>query len=423
MASNELLPLFPSATHPAIPISAQILSTLRHLTGPGKGNDLKPEERAALVGVSALLGCEKIQSKDLPLSSAQKASSVSPANFRSALSRCRILLESIPSSPITSPSLASSSKRSNNVGGRSPSKRSSTSSTSTSTSNINIDNNNNNHNEIEDGRGITPSIRAEDILSPLQTPKKKYKFSSGIDISSLISSSPNKTPRKYDSVIASPLRQSITRQPSTKYPPQPPSQSVLLDDQEDTTENEQGKRGGEDGGTPSKKVKYLKGVDLENPPNSIKSVESQRKKKNENSSAFFALRPSNSLSTPTATKRHAMQTQDEGGGGGEEEQNWMHRRPQETHSQSKKPHLSDIKRRKRQKKKENSKIDWTYSETVWDKDVEKGEQELNKIWENLDIWLERNDMPSIYDTEVKGKDLTEILINSLVRPINAKAGR
>lgn len=59
MSSAEFLPLFPSATHPAIPVASRILSTLRTLTAPGKGNDLKPEERAALVGVSAFLGCEK----------------------------------------------------------------------------------------------------------------------------------------------------------------------------------------------------------------------------------------------------------------------------------------------------------------------------------------------------------------------------
>jgi hypothetical protein len=59
MSTAELAPLFPSATHPALPIAASILSTLRNLTAPGKGNDLRPEERAALVGVAALLGCEK----------------------------------------------------------------------------------------------------------------------------------------------------------------------------------------------------------------------------------------------------------------------------------------------------------------------------------------------------------------------------
>ena len=59
MSSNELLPLFPSALHPALPIASQILSTLRNLTAPGRGNDVRAEERAALVGVAALLGCER----------------------------------------------------------------------------------------------------------------------------------------------------------------------------------------------------------------------------------------------------------------------------------------------------------------------------------------------------------------------------
>ncbi len=59
MSVAELLPFFPSATHPALPVAAQILSNLRQLTAPGRGNDLKPEERAALVGVSALLACER----------------------------------------------------------------------------------------------------------------------------------------------------------------------------------------------------------------------------------------------------------------------------------------------------------------------------------------------------------------------------
>jgi len=59
MSSAELLPLFPSATHPALPIAAQILSTLRSLTAPGRGNDLRAEERTALVGVAALMGCER----------------------------------------------------------------------------------------------------------------------------------------------------------------------------------------------------------------------------------------------------------------------------------------------------------------------------------------------------------------------------
>jgi hypothetical protein len=57
--SSELTPFFPSSNHPALSVASTVLSTLRNLTGPGKGNDLKAEERAALVGVSALIACEK----------------------------------------------------------------------------------------------------------------------------------------------------------------------------------------------------------------------------------------------------------------------------------------------------------------------------------------------------------------------------
>jgi hypothetical protein len=59
MSSAELAHLFPSATHPALPVAVSILASLRALTAPGKGNDLRPEERTALVGVAALLGCER----------------------------------------------------------------------------------------------------------------------------------------------------------------------------------------------------------------------------------------------------------------------------------------------------------------------------------------------------------------------------
>jgi hypothetical protein len=56
---HELTHFFPSATHPAIPIATELLSTLRNLTAPGTGNALKSGERTALVGVAALLACER----------------------------------------------------------------------------------------------------------------------------------------------------------------------------------------------------------------------------------------------------------------------------------------------------------------------------------------------------------------------------
>ncbi|WVW84812.1 hypothetical protein I302_106847 [Kwoniella bestiolae CBS 10118] len=368
MSSNELIPLFPSATHPAIPISAQILSTLRNLTGPGKGNDLKPEERAALVGVSALLGCEKIQSKDLPLSSAQKASSVSPRPLPLDTLKMphppRIHSFSIP--------------------GGSPSKKSSTG-TSTGTS-LSVPEDH----DIEESTTPSGHVRPEDVLSPLQTPKKKYKFSSGLDISSLVKSP--RTPRNYDSVIASPLRQSVTRQPSTVLPKdhaQPP--------EEDSLDGER---------TPSKKNKFtstpIVGVDLEHPPpvSAIKSV--QKRRKGEDPSAFFALRPGMGSASNTPIKV----------GDGEEGEGWMHRRPEETHRKNRLRRVEGGGERGRKRRKEVRKVDWTYKESVWGNDVdEKGE--LNRIWKDLDIWLEKNDMPSIENTEIKGSDGEDILLKIL----------
>lgn len=56
---SEIEPFFPSITHECIRVGMDILSKLRSRTGPGKGNDLKPEEYAALPGVSAFLAAER----------------------------------------------------------------------------------------------------------------------------------------------------------------------------------------------------------------------------------------------------------------------------------------------------------------------------------------------------------------------------
>ncbi|WWC70881.1 uncharacterized protein I206_104833 [Kwoniella pini CBS 10737] len=389
MSSHELIPLFPSATHPAIPISVQILSKLRHLTAPGKGNDLKGEERTALVGVAALLGCERIQSKDLLLSSAQKASSVSPSHFRSTLSKCRILLESIPS-----PNNSSLHK--------SPSKNSSTS-TSTSISN------DGGNDQIEDDLNSTHTpclnIRSENLINPLQTPKKKYKFSSGIDISSLVKSpnnqnqNNNKTPKKsYDSVIASPLRQSIIRQTSNQIQsssslPESPIKEVILKEIDIDIEK-----------TPSKKNKYNNGIDLENPPSIIKSVKNQRNRNNENSNSFFALRPGNSI-TPSKSIINQNQEQEK------EEESWMHRRPEETHKKSKRFEVE--KHQKTKKKNEIRKVDWTYKEDIWGKSI-KDDIDFENIWKDLDLCLEKYELPSIANTEINGNDIENILLNALM---------
>ncbi|WVR06464.1 hypothetical protein IAU60_003495 [Kwoniella sp. DSM 27419] len=415
MSTHELVPLFPSATHPALPISVQILSTLRHLTAPGKGNDLKPEERAALVGVSALLGCEKIQSKDLPLSSAQKASSVSPAHFRSTLSRCRKLLESLPSSP-GEPSVSPSK--------RSPAKRGA-------------------------GRGeeteVPPAVGAgteagpssptkggtavEDVLNPLSTPKKKYKFSSGVDIFSLVRTP--RTPRHHEPVTASPLRQSVTRQPSTKYAKgdlttrlageprrvaegnpgglsQDDDQGRGRDELEREVEQEQGEEqdAGTGPGTPTKKVKYAQpvGVDLEHPPASIPAP--TRKRKQESASAFFALRPG--LSGGPAATVSGLDPKARGTGvDAMREDEWMHRLPRERRT-----------RQPREKKPSQvRKVDWTYTEQVWSAGPA---ADLDKVWSELSMWLEQNGLPPAEGTEVRGHDLSEIILSAASAPTQEK---
>jgi hypothetical protein len=112
-----------------------------------------------------LLTC-RIQSHDLPASSAQKASSVSPAHFKSALLRARRLLSQTEESSPT----ASSSKR-----------------TSPRTA------------------SAGPSV---DPLSPFTTPRKKRTYTSGIDVSDLLRSG---SKHAHTPATGSPLKHSSTR--------------------------------------------------------------------------------------------------------------------------------------------------------------------------------------------------------------------
>ncbi|WVF69125.1 hypothetical protein IAT40_003899 [Kwoniella sp. CBS 6097] len=432
-SSNELIPLFPSATHPALPISAQILSTLRHLTAPGKGNDLRPEERAALVGVAALLGCERIQSKDLPLASAQKASSVSPAHFRSTLTRCRKLLEDASTkSPTTSPSKRSPRKQPSNSASASASD---TATTSTSTTGLGESlggaESNSNGNQVT----------TQDVINPLATPKKKYKFSSGIDISSLV-----KTPRTpqtprishaHEPSTASPLRHSVVRQPSAKHPnPNPKKIDVnasasavdeleldAIDEEEDGDLGLGLARGNKvEVGTPTKKVKYSNpvGIDLENPPASIPRT--SRKKKEEDASAFFALRPGSGAGGSASSSRTKAEVLAGTDDAYEDEEAWMHRRPQETHTHRTPGRRGDEqarleRRKKRQKREREKKVDWTFSESVWgSRSDEKVDKQLERIWSELPTWLEKNGRSSINDTQVKDDNLLDIILNAFSSP-------
>jgi hypothetical protein len=57
----EYAAFFPPSTHPNIPrYASSVLSTLRSSTGNrGTANELRPEQRAALAGISAILACER----------------------------------------------------------------------------------------------------------------------------------------------------------------------------------------------------------------------------------------------------------------------------------------------------------------------------------------------------------------------------
>ncbi|WWD18577.1 hypothetical protein CI109_103030 [Kwoniella shandongensis] len=421
MSTQELVPLFPSATHPALPISAQILSTLRHLTAPGKGNDLKSEERAALVGVAALLGCERIQSKDLPLSSAQKASSVSPAHFRSALTRCRKLLETTSALPRQSPSPSKRTKRVPQGGSTSPSVSPSkredvVESTSTSTSisaagsgsgggggaSLAVDPTTPHGNIHED---VTPTPNPPPVsASPFTTPRKKYKYSSGIDISSLVRTTPRQA---HDPVTASPLRQSMTRQASAKIP-HPSTRKAGYTSVGELGEEEEEEEEEVEVGTPTKKIKYSNptGIDLEHPPPHIHSPStatasaSARRRKNEDVSSFFALRPggTETASSPmVGAHAHALAQVGEG---------WLHRLGQEDRGS-----VTRVRKVREKKGRKVKKRDWTFSETVWG--GEPGEEVWDKVWGQLPEWLERNGRPSVETTRVEtGSSLVDILLRA-----------
>ncbi|KAK4685683.1 hypothetical protein P7C73_g4462, partial [Tremellales sp. Uapishka_1] len=316
MSSHELIPLFPSATHPAIPIATRILSTLRLLTAPGKGNDLKPEERAALVGVSAMLGCEKMQSKDLPLSSAQKASSVSPAHFKSCLAHSRRILSAID--------LDVSPSRKNKP------------SASTSTAPI-------------------------PILSPVSTPKKKFQYSSGVDLSGLAgrSGSLKSTPAQ-----SSPLKQSVT----------PYKEHEGAGEEEEEMQ------------TPTKKVKYAvkAGVDLQAGPST--------KRKREDTSAFLSLRPGSSRGNETSPTP------------GEKE-------------------LMDMLRPKRKERevgrakkvrREQPRMDWTFREGIWGStEVMASNREIiERIRQALPAYCASNSLPSPSGHTLRDDTLEEVMLNS-----------
>jgi hypothetical protein len=199
---------------------------------------ISPSDRIFLSSVIRML-ITRIQSHDLPPLSAQKASSVSPAHFKSALLRARRLLSQIEDQPQAS---SSSSKR-----------------TSPRTTTTNPG-------------GGGPSI---DPLSPFTTPRKKFKYSSGLDVSDLLKSG-SASGHKHTPVTGSPLKFSST-----------------------TKEDRTG-RGEEDvSRTPTKRVQYghVRGVDLASVVSNTDTDEgsTSRKRRRDDTSAFMALRPDPSV--------------------------------------------------------------------------------------------------------------------------------
>jgi hypothetical protein len=267
----------------------------------------------------------RIQSHDLPELSAQKASSVSPAHFRSALSRARRLLAQVDS-PSTSASAGPSSKRA--------SPRTAPTPTPTPPAG-------------------GPSI---DPLSPFSTPKKKYTFSSGIDVSDLLRSGSRS--RRGQHVHAhtpgtgSPLKHSLSASAAGKG-----------------KEREREGEGEEVMRTPTKRAKHTtpRGIDL----SAVTAIAAEgsgtgtgtgRKRPRDDTTAFMALKPVGGVAArPTPL--------DQGDG--------------ELPAEEKEYLLSvREKRRKRPNGVERVEVrrrDWTYREALWGGGLVEGRRELDRV--------------------------------------------
>ncbi|WVO12681.1 hypothetical protein L204_100286 [Cryptococcus depauperatus] len=298
---NELLP-FLGQTHEALESAIQILCTLRNLTTLGKGNDLRQEELPALVGVSAILACEKVQSRNCPTEeSASKASGVHKSYFRSAMETSRRLLANQYS-----------------PGQSSPRRRQSQSSS------------------IEDS---PKAMTAEQVLN-LVTPKKKKMF----DDYSLSATMLTRSGRKHEPAQSSPLRQSVTSTSSGGRQ----GGDVDAEDTENGTPSRAGKRSVMEK-TPTKINKFStpRGIDLENPP--PPAVLSSSKRKREATAAFMALRPGElgHVATPTEGSRVKGVDTEDG-----VSVPWLKRAND----------LSPIKVVKKPDAKKRRRVDWTFKE-------------------------------------------------------------
>lgn len=298
-------------------------------------------------GSADLLGLQRlttlrVQSKDLLQSSAQKASSVSPAHFRSALAHARRLLKTVDL-----PAL-----------GASPPKRSSRASSSTTSPT-----------KPDAPLASTDVAReAEETIAPapnlFNTPRKKYKYSSGVDVSALIRNTPRSN---HEPAMSSPLRHSVT--PSKRPMSSPRDEAATPTGKTlEAIEEEAAAKAGDELRTPSKRVKYgtRPGVDLERVE--VPPVILSARKKREDASAFFALRPGVA-----------------GTASGDLVQDGLGKTPSgripfedglpEVHTPTFRRKRQEGERKARVRRKR----DWTYSESVWTRDTSANREVLEKV--------------------------------------------
>lgn len=322
-----------------------------------------------------------MQSKDLSEKSAQKACSVSPAHFRSTLALCRRLLKSIELPALdSSPSRRT---RATAASGLPATAGPSTFATDGPTGEGDAD-------QTNDGADLPPA--ATGSASPFNTPRKKLKYSSGIDISSLVRNTPKSAVKgQHEPNTASPLRHSVT--PSKRSGRGLVTPVHELDEEEDEADVQ----------TPTKRVKYgvKGGVDLDERVE-VPPVLSTRKR-TEDAGAFFALRPGGD-GTASAGKAGRL---DFGVGSTGMGSGATGRIPVEDG-------LPEVRlparREKREKVYEKSRRrkDWTYRETAWGSRQAENQETLRKVCcfvanhanmstgtdrqlgEEMPLWLEAN---------------------------------
>lgn len=253
----------------------------------------------SITNTNTVLVLPRIQSKDLPEQSAQKASSVSASHFRSALSLSRRLL---------SQQASMSPQDSRNKRGDSEDAAS-----------------------LSSGGGLT----TQEVLA-LVTPKtKRY---SDFSLSESLANRP---------VRGSPLRQSVARVASNAPkgqlgPEVTPGRSETASTNHNTEL------------TPTKSAKFVnpRGINLEHPQSS--SIPHGKRKRNEDASPFFALRPA--MSSAAYPSRSATETNRVKGMDTEDGQNssWLRRLPE--------PQISKVQQQRTNAKRRRNKRDWTFSE-------------------------------------------------------------